>query len=284
MKVYIEDAVRDGFARTATATGAIFVVAFIAINLGQAVALNSLVGRLLTVTVDLSEYFANVDQMTYEEFVQTVESAPLYLLDAPATVLFGLLVAVWLVGIVVKIGAIRWFVEERQAGLRVGLFTRRLLWTIGNLIVGLILFGLVVFVVPVVIFSFASAFGDLLTLTVGIAMLVAASYLGVALFFYNIDIVVEGSNAIDALATSWELTKGNRLPLFMVGAAFLIGGEVLRQVVGELTGPGLLLTTVVIQVVLGVLSVFSIGVAAHLYTQLRDGESANVSAAGPDEL
>jgi len=287
MKVDIGGAIEDGLRRTATQTGAILAGLFLTVGVAMAVAMNSLMVTLLTETFDLRPAFEENPQITYEQFVQQIQaSSPLDFVDAPAAALVALVVVAWLVQTVVRIGAIRWFVEEREGPLSAGLFTRRLLWTLGNLVVGFLLFAAVVFVAPLVVVGIAAAVNPLLGLAALLAALVAMVVLFVALFFYNYDIVVEGSNALDALVSSWELTAGNRLRLFALGLLVGIAGAVVGGILSMATSFDLLVSTVVGQVVSAAIGVATLGIAAAAYRQLRDLPETDeeVGALGPDDL
>lgn len=283
MTLDIGAAIRTGIRRAASLPGAIFAVAIVVLGLGMSVLMNSLVGTLLTETPALREMFSESPDVTYEEFVELVETEmTLNVLDLDPTVLVAGILGVWLVQMVVRIGAIRWFVEGWEDGLRGELFTRRLLWTIGNLIVGFILFGAITVGIPaVVVFSASLVGGTPLALLALLVMAVLVLYLSVALYFYNYDIVVNGSNAIDGLSNSWALTSGNRLELFLLGAVVVISASIIGGIVGVATGASMLLSTTATQLVNGVVGVASIGIAAVAFNQLR-GETAD--ALDADEL
>lgn len=290
MSVDIGEAIRTGLARTATLPGAFFAGAIVVLGLGMTVLMNSLIGGLLTETPELREVFEESPDMTYEEFLATVEgSFPLDFLEVDPTVLVAGILGIWLVQMVVRIGVIRWFVQAGAEGLHAGLFTRRLLWTIANLIFGFILFAAVTVGIPLVlIFGVATVGGTPLALLAILVLIIPVLYLNVALYFYNYDIVVNGSNAIDGLTNSWELTSGNRLLLFVLGAVVVISASVIGAIVGAATGSSTLLSTVSTQIVNGVIGVASIGIAAVAFNQLRGedvvGRGEAVDAVGADEL
>lgn len=285
MSLDVPAAIENGLTRTATQTGAILIGLFIAVGLAVSVAMNSLMVTLFTETFDLREVFAESPDITYEEFAQQIQSsAPLDLIDAPASVLVGLILLAMLVQVVIRIGAIRWFVEERRGALRAELFTRRLLWTVGNLVVGAILFGALVFVAPLLVTGIAFVLHPLLGVLVLLVALVVMIFLTVALYFYNYQIVVEGSNALNALAESWTLTEGNRLMLFFLGFVFVVVGGIVGGGVGLAVGFNLLLSTVVSQVVNALIGVATIAVAADAFNQLRGKPDESAEAMDPHEL
>lgn len=288
MSLDIGDAIKDGFSRTATGTGGILIGAFIAVGLGMTAALNSLVVRLVTRTFDLRPAFADIPDLTYQEFVSQIQGqAPLNVLDAPAVVLGFLVVLAWVVQTMVRIGAIRWFVEEQRGGLSGELFTRRLLWTIGNLVVGFVLVAVITVVLPIGVAFAAAEISPALGLIVLIVALVVMFFLIVSLYFYKYHIVVEGANAIEALSDSWRLTKGDRLVLFVLGAIFAIGGGIVGGVAGLVTGQNLLASVIVTQVVGASLGVVTIGVASDAFNQLRGvepGGDEEPGALGAEDL
>ncbi len=166
------------------------------------------------------------------------------------SVLGVLALALFVVGIVVRMGIVQTFVSEETQSLPMENFTRRLGWTVLNLVLGVIIYfvavaiGLVLFIVP------------------GI-------YIAVALFFYNYEIVIAEKGVIDAFSGSLDLTAGNRLPLFLLGLIFAVLGAVVSNVLGTAlpaaSVAGSLLQTLVDTAV----AVFGVAVAAQAYNQLR---------------
>lgn len=284
MTLNIVDAIGDGFSRAASFPGAIFAALFTLGGLGFLVATQSLISQVYD-AIDLREvYEASETGMTYEEFVQQVEGAfPLDFLDFSIEVLIGLMVLVLLVQVVVRIGAVRWFVGT-NGELAVGLFLRRLLWTVGNLVLGWVILGVLLFIPFFIVgLIFLSGSAPLGLLAFFLALIVAV-YLYVAFMFFNFEIIVEGANAIDGLTTSWSLTSGNRLLLFLVlllvGIAGWILGFVSQVALPATEPPGL----VAGQVLAGIVGAVTLGIYAALYNQLLGAETESVSAAGPDDL
>lgn len=140
----------------------------------------------------------------------------------------GLALVLSLASLVVTVGAMRTFVSENRETLDADDFTDDLPLVVVNLVVGGFLFGLAV------------GLGTLLLVVPGLFLLTS-------LFFWNYHVVVEGDSFVDGFANSWELTRGNRLELFvlgvvavvinaLVGLVFSIPGIVLPTVVGFLVG------------------------------------------------
>ncbi len=258
MSLDIGAALSRGLDRTVKKNGLILVGVFFLVNVVQSIVSESLLQQFLE---DLFDDFRA--EASSQEAVDAIEQAegqiaeafPLGFLDGvPVGALAGLWLALAVVGIVVNIGAIRTFVSDQTDRLPSEYFTRRLLWTLLNLIVGLVIYGVVV------------AIGLVFLIIPGI-------FLAVAFFFYNYEIIVEEKNVIDAFSSSWSLTSGNRLLLFVLGLVLFLLSAVATNVVGFVlptdTVAGSLLNTLINTSI----TVFGIAVAAQAYNQLRnDGD------------
>lgn len=266
----IGEAIEDGLAKTPTRAGVEAIVALVAIGVALSLVSSSLVRTTFEAIFEMEAVVADVPPEVVADTRQQLETQfPVNVVDAPVGVLAALVVGLWLAQTVVRIGAIRWFVEERTGGLSFALFTRRLLWTVGNLILGAILYAAAV--------------------TVGLILLVVPGiFLAVALFFYNYEIIVEGENAIEALSNSYELTKGYRLQLFLLGLVFAIVGGIIAQVGNPALVPDPVVASVLGSAVSAAFGVVGIAVAAAAYRQLREepatGDAEEVGALGPDDL
>lgn len=271
MTFNINDALSEGWDRLTTATGAQLLVAFVAAALAMTVVTNSLMRLVFVESGLLEQYFTDAPPEAMNEFRQTfTDSIGAAFLDLPLEGLVALAVVLWLGQVLLRIGAMRWFVEQaRTSGLTGSLFTRRILWTLGNLLVG----------------------GILYAVTVGIGaifLLVPGIYLAVALFFYNYEIVVEGENALEALSNSWSMTKGNRLDLFLLGLLFFVIGTVLGWITGPFTIGDPTVRALVSTTVTTLVGILGLAVAAAAYRQLSgqgpDDGTDELGAVGPDEL
>lgn len=286
MSLDIGAAIKTGFAKTATVPGAIIAAVLLALGLASAVTVNSILRTVLLENETVRQAIEQNPEITYEEFTTMMEGQiPLDFLDVDPLILVGGFVALLVVQFVFNIGVIRWFTEAGDEGLHAGLFTRRLLWTAGNLLLGMIIFAVILVGIPIVVVSAAMLVaGQLIGLLAILALIIPLLYLYVALYFYNFDIIVEGSNAIDAFGNSWELTKGNRLMLFFLGAIVVIGSLVLGFLVGAVTAVDPLLNVVATQILNAVLAVLAIAIAAGAYNQLRGVDTDSTGAPGPDDL
>jgi hypothetical protein len=259
MALDIAGALERGFDRVTTRPGGVLVVAFAVVAVLVGLAWETLLARF----VAGDPFFAFVPPEVAEQLRADWEAYEV-LLDVPVPVvgLFGGLAALYLVRTVLRIGAIRWFVGDATSPLASESFTRRLGWTVLNLVAGTIVYGLAV------------AGGLVLLVVPGI-------FLAVTLFFFNYEIVVEGENAIDALANSYALTAGHRLRLFLLGAIFFLLGLVVSTVGDPTLLPGRIAPVVVGAAVTAAFGVFGIATAADAYRQLR---AAKVEEPGDDEL
>lgn len=275
MSVDIGETFRDGMGRVTTQAGAVFVAVFALAAVARYVAWNSLfaaVLRWVRLNVGLADYYGEMYAFALRWFLALLESeTTLAYLEGSIPTILGLIVAIWATEKLVGIGAIRWFVEKQSGRIEVGHFLDRFVWTVVNLVVG----GLVYFVVVAVGFAF---------------FVVPGIYLGVALYFFKFEVVVEGENAFTALGNSWNLTRGNRLLLFVLGIVFFFVVGALWQLTGVVSGFSLLLGAIVTAVGWAVGSVAWIAIASDAYNQLRDvsgpddGAPESATANGPATL
>lgn len=286
MSLNIVEAIQDGFDRATSVPAAIIAVVILAIGLASTVLSSSLIRTVLLENEAIQQAIEENPDLTYEEFSTMVGTQnPFDFVDAAPEVMGLGLLALLIFGFLFNFGVVRWFVEGDQEGLHAGLFTRRLLWTAGNMLLGMILLAVIVGVIPLVILFAAGLLGGgLVALLALLVLIVPVVYLYTALYFYSFDIIVEGSNAIDALGNSWELTKGNRLLLFFLGALFVLASLVIGFVVSAVTSANVVVNVLTTQVINTAMSVLSIAVAAAAYNQLRGVEQASSGAPGPDDL
>ncbi|MHB9285405.1 hypothetical protein ACKVMT_00010 [Halobacteriales archaeon Cl-PHB] len=269
MDLDIGAALRDGFDRMLERNALVLVAAFVVVQVGNTIVGQSMARQLLA-AIDYRELLAEADPEVVAEIRSAIEQATeLAWLDFSVAVLGLLFVLVFLVQLVLRVGAIRTFVGDETEALPAEHFTRRLVYVLVNLVVGAILYGLAV-VVGLVLFVLPGIF------------------LAVALFFYNYAIVVEDENVFEAFATSWELTKGNRLRLFLLGLIVAIASTIAGTLAGfvGLLGPT---ADVLVQSLFGAaVTVFGVAVAAQAYRQLTAEpdveDDEEVGALGPDDL
>ncbi|MFC7199261.1 hypothetical protein [Halospeciosus flavus] len=178
------------------------------------------------------------------------------LVPVPLAVDAVLSLLVGVVGMVVTIAALRLFVGEETESLSVDLFTRNGVWALLNFVAGTIVFGIVVFV------------GFLLLVVPGIFLLTT-------LFYWPVFVAVEDENFAEALQSSWELTKGSRLRVFLLGVVFFVVAFVVSVVFGlpaVLLGPVGFLVTAVGTSFVAILG-NAVLASAYLQLQAEDGST-----------
>jgi hypothetical protein len=246
----IEGALKTGFGKLQNKSGLTLVAVFSVIGLVSTIAAQSQAARVF-------EQFGFVEQVPSEFESTLVENfaggGPLAF-DLPASVIslmnFGSSIAY----IVAAIVAFRVFASGARDKIPSETYSGLLMPTINAIIAG------IVFVVIVVI-------GFILLIIPGI-------YFIVALYFFLIFISLEDDSFIDALQSSWELTKGRRLSvfLFFVGLVlvqflFAIVGGIASLVVGSVIPQ---LGAIVNVAVGAAFTVFSLAALYDAYTQLRE--------------
>ena len=162
----------------------------------------------------------------------------------------GLLsLVIGLASLVVSIAAIRVFVSNETERLPREHFTRRMGWTVLNFIIGAVVFGIVV------------GLGFVVLIIPGIFLLVS-------LFFWSVFVAVEDQNFVESFTSSWGLTKGHRLKLFLLGIAVALITIVINAVFGVGFVAGSLVGLVLAQIGSAVVTVFSTAALAATYTEL----------------
>jgi len=262
MTVDIGGAMERGLDRVTTREGAVFVAALAAVGVAVGLVWETTIG---TLAADVEGYFPFLPPEAAAELQNAWANYEVFLdVGLSVQALVGLVVALWLVRLVVRIGAIRWFVGDGRGPIEAPLFTRRLAWTVVNLVAGTILYATAV--------------------VVGLVLLVVPGiFLAVALFFYNYEVIVEGENVVDALANSYALTAGDRLELFLLGLVFALLGAVVGLAGTPSLLPGRLLPAVVGATISSAFGVFALASAADAYRQLTTAdEPAEADIAGDE--
>lgn len=152
---------------------------------------------------------------------------------------------------VLNIGLFRAFVKNKEISKE--LFTEDIISASLNTIVGGILFAILV--------------------TAGfILLLVPGLFLLTSLFFWTIYVAVEGENFIDAMKSSWNLTKGKRIDLFLLGLAFTFTIGVISTLISIVANLalGLTLGTIVYYGFFGYFTVVNLIGASKAYNTLKE--------------
>lgn len=233
MTVDIGDLVSEGFDRTVARNGLLFAAAFYALSVANSLLTPDIPGQ---------------SGMRPGSPMMPADQGPALGLSPGVAGVLGLLLG--LVSLVVTIGAVRTFVTAETEAVPTEHFTRDLGWVLLNTIVGGIVFGLAV--------------------GVGFALLIVPGlFLLVSLFFWNYFVIVENENFVDGFRLSWEVTKGERLPLFGLGVVVVLVGLVVSVVFGipALVLPGVV-GVAVNQVGAALVSVFTVATASRTYVRL----------------
>lgn len=165
--------------------------------------------------------------------------------------------------VIVLIAAIRTFVSPITETIPREHFTRRIAWTWINFVIGTIVFSVIV------------AIGLILLIVPGLFILVS-------LFFWSVFVAERSENFIDAFQSSWDLTKGRRLQLFLLGIIVVGIGIVIGGVFSAFSVilPGFL--GLLVQAIgSAILSVFYIATLATAYTHLVDTSQPGAGSPSP---
>ena len=239
MSLQIGPALRSGAAKLFSRTGAILLAAYTALMAALLPLSNTAIVRI------------------YERagLTEAAEAMPL-VLDLPLSVAGGGYLLGALVGAYLSLVGTRTFVTGDGATFPEGALTRNVPLAMANVVVGGLVYSLLIFL------------GTL-------ALVVPGILAYVALLFMLPYVAVEDRNFVDALRSSYRLSRGNWLVLFVlvlivVSAAGLLGG------VGSLVA-GLFLPPAIGQLALAVVtapvSLFSLAVIAAAFDQLREDAS-----------
>ncbi|WP_254273320.1 hypothetical protein [Haloarcula marina] len=244
MSLQIGAALRDAGLQLVSRTGAILFALYLVLMLGIQSAMNTVFAVVYT-------------RMGFEE----VTAALPFVLDVPLSVAGALVAVGAILGSYLSLVATRTFVADARDDFPTGAFTRNVPLALVNLFVGGFVYSALVFV------------GSLLLVVPGIIAYIA--------FLFMVPYVaVEDRNFVDALRSSYGLSKGNWLALFglmvLLVAVFGFVGAV-AGVLGTLLLPQGL-SQLAITVLQAPASLFSLAVIAAAFRQLRDGETQSPSA------
>lgn len=233
MSLDIGEALNNGFNRTFQRNG--LMIAGLVFVTGL---LNTVMAQTL-----LREIYSNV---------QTTATQPTPLALPIGPVATGVLwIPVAIFSIAVGITALRTFVSQETESILRESYTRNMAMAILNTAVGSVVFGILV------------AIGFIFLIVPGIFLLVS-------LYFWTVYVAVEEQNFVEAFRSSWNLTKGNRLMLLLLGLIVGVISWITGIVTGAPTVLGLKAVGVVTTQIGGALvSVFGSATLAQVYNQLK---------------
>lgn len=247
MSLQIGPALRSGAAKLFSRTGAILLAAYIALMATLLPLSNTMIVRLYEMV----------------GFTEATDAIPL-ILDVPLSAAVGGYLLGALVSAYLSVVGMRTFVTGDGRQFPSGTFTRNAPLALANAVAGGLVYSLLIFL------------GTL-------ALVVPGLIAYVAFLFMLPYVAVEDRNFVDALRSSYRLSKGNWLVLFVlvlivVSVAGLLGG------VGGLVS-GLLLPPAIGQLALSVVtapgSLFSLAVIAAAFEQLREEDSDDRTGSTP---
>ena len=261
MSLRIGEALSEGVRRTFTRDGLVLAIVFVLIGIATALATQTIVAEVIDGAIEAlrAESGTAPNDFSPDE-IDRIETAlegqvPLALPISPLVA--GLLLV--LTGVLAEAAnlvAVRAFFTESGRALSGELATRNIILAtlngvVGGIVVGVIVaIGLVFVVVPGVFFA-------------------------IAFLFLRQEIAVEDESFVGAMASSWQLTKGDRLKLFALVLGVIVLVTVVSTVVPILFGVVSPLVNVVISVLLGgVTAVFGTATITRAYAQLHADRAA----------
>ncbi|MDZ7689028.1 MAG: hypothetical protein U5J64_09995 [Halobacteriales archaeon] len=247
----IEKALKTGFEKTQQKNGLILIAVFFVISLVSTIASQSQAAQAME---RFGQFF---DQMPSEfqetPFGDIAGGGPLAF-DLPSSLISLMNLGSSIAYIVAAIVAYRVFASDVRDKIPSETYSGLLMPTI-NGIIGGILFAILVVI------------GLILLIVPGI-------YLLVALYFFLIFIALEDDNFIEALQSSWGLTRGRRLSVFLLFVALLVVGIVVA-IIGGIAGALVGTASAQLGAIVGLainaaFTVFIFGAIVDAYYQLRE--------------
>jgi hypothetical protein len=261
MSLRIGEALSEGVRRTFTRDGLVLAIVFVLIGIVTALATQTIVAEVIDGAIEAlrAESGTAPNDFSPDE-IDRIETAlegqvPLALPISPLVA--GLLLV--LTGVLAEAAnlvAVRAFFAESGRALSGELVRRNIVVATLNGVVG----GIVVSIV----------------VGIGLLFLVVPGILfAIAFLFLRQEIAVEDESFVGAMASSWQLTKGDRLELFALVLGVIVLVTVVSTVVPILLGVVSPLVNVVISVLLGgVTAVFGTATITRAYAQLHADRAA----------
>jgi hypothetical protein len=280
MTLDIGRAVSEGASRLTSRAGLTLIGAFLLVGVASTVAQQALNVAAFEGLVRAAEAAGTGPDAPFTpeqleqlrgQFRTARQTSPLAV-SIPALVAVGLVFVLALVAEAVTLAAVRTFAVPEENGLPSDATRRLPMATLNGFVGG--------FVVAVLV-------------TLGLLMFVLPGlFLYVVFIFLRQEIAVGDRNFVDALAESYELTKGNRFQVLGLVVALIVvtfAGALPSTVLSfaDLTLAG----TVVGLLVSPLIAVFGVAVTTRAYVQLReadetteDDEDEPIGALGPDDI
>lgn len=273
MSLDIGDAFGEGLSRLSTGTGLSLALVFAIVALLSAVLSQTLqvegLEAFLEFLREASPGQLDLTQAEYDRQVETLETqvetargtSPLAL-GIPLSAAAGGLLVLALVAEAVSVVAVRAFAAEETEGVaREQLLDGLGLATLNGFVGGIVVWGLV--------------------LVGSVFLLVPGLFFAVAFYFFRQEVALEDANFVDALASSWRLTRGERLNVFALGLLVVVVSALNLVVSGGLGTVSALAATLVSAALGGLISAFGAAVVTRGYLQLRDEDEVEETTADP---
>ena len=273
MSLDIGEAFGEGLSRLSTRTGLSLAVVFAIVALLSAVLSQTLqvegLEAFLEFLREASPGQLDLTQAEYDRQVATLgtqvetarETSPLAL-GIPLSAAAGGLLVLALVAEAISVVAVRAFAAEETEGVaREQLLDGLGLATLNGFVGGIVVWGLV--------------------LVGSVFLLVPGLFFAVAFYFFRQEVALEDANFVDALASSWRLTRGERLNVFALGLLVVVVSALNLVVSGGLGTVSALAATLVSAALGGLISAFGAAVVTRGYLQLRDEDEVEETTADP---
>jgi hypothetical protein len=250
----VEKSLRTGFGRTKERSGLLLIAVFFVIQLVSTVASQSSTARTLEQVDQLPPFMRNT------LFQEAMQPGPLAL-DLPGSLITLLSLATTVLSIAAVIVAYRVFASDARESIPEEAYRRNIgMATLNGLVAGFV-FGILV------------AIGILLLVIPGI-------YLITALVFFLLFVALEDENFLESLSSSWELTKGRRMSVFLLLVAVLVVQIVvgiIGGIGGAIAGFAVPQLGAIVNVAVGAaLAVYSLAVLTDAYFQLKGDSETEV--------
>lgn len=196
------------------------------------------------------------------EFLGSDMVAPLALpIPNAVATLLGLVASI--LTITVMIVAYRTFVEETGESIPEESYQRNIVSTTIHGFIASIVFG-ILFVIGLVL------------------LVIPGIFIAVSLAFFLAIIALEDVGFVEGLQQSWELTKGKRFDVFLLGVGIVVVGLVIG-IVGGIVSGALGFGSAALGAIVGIAfsaysSAFTVGTLTHAYLQLDEDTEATPSA------
>ena len=253
----VEKSLRTGFDKIQARTGLVLVAVFFVIQLISTVASQSSAAR----TMERMGGMEDLPPFLQESVFRTaMEPGPLAF-DLPQALITLMSLATTVAVVVFGIVAYRVFAADAREEIPEEAYKRNIgMATLNGIVAGFV-------------FAILVAVGILLLVIPGI-------YLFTALIFFTVFIALEDENFLESLSSSWELTKGRRMSVFLLLLALVVV-QIVVGIVGlvasSVAGAVLPQLGAVVDVAVGAaLAVYSLAVLTDAYFQLQDSETEPV--------